>query len=485
MNVRGIGVATMIGMALGAIAGAVPSPDGLRVWLDATARETVEIDGVGRVARWRNRVEGGPAAEAEAGHGPVLVADGMDGRPVLRFSGGEWLRLPALRSETGPVAVFVVAQRLDEQAGQGGWQRIVSCWNGEAQDDNKPPCFCQTGDAKGTGQLFEPTVFDVVRNDVGLHPVWLGRNGRHEGQNLRGDIAEVLVYDRGFVSEDAIQEVLRYLGEKWGARILRQDKGWTLAGPLPEPPPRVTDALPLSDQENRQGWTSYPNFSDEFTGTELDPEKWWATNPTWLGRQPALFHPSNVRVADGELQLTMRRWFPDDGPADKGYHTYTSAAVQSRERVLYGYFEIEAKPMRSHGSSAFWFYDHTPSIWTEIDVFEIGGGAPGHERSYHMNAHVFHTPEERRHWNVGGKWTAPWDLADDFHVYGLEWDQAELKYYVDGVLVRRMKNTHWHQPLTLNFDSETMPNWFGLPRDEDLPSTFRIRYVRTWKGPGR
>jgi hypothetical protein len=44
-----------------------------------------------------------------------------------------------------------------------------------------------------------------------------------------------------------------------------------------------------------------------------------------------------------------------------------------------------------------------------------------------------------------------------------------------------MKNTHWHQPLTLNFDSETMPNWFGMPRDQDLPSTFRIRYVRAWK----
>jgi beta-glucanase (GH16 family) len=66
-------------------------------------------------------------------------------------------------------------------------------------------------------------------------------------------------------------------------------------------------------------------------------------------------------------------------------------------------------------------------------------------------------------------------------VYGLEWTKEELKYYVDGVLVRSMRNTHWHQSLTLNFDSETMPNWFGMPRDEDLPSTFSIRYVRSWK----
>ena len=73
------------------------------------------------------------------------------------------------------------------------------------------------------------------------------------------------------------------------------------------------------------------------------------------------------------------------------------------------------------------------------------------------------------------------DLADDFHVYGLEWDEREIKFYFDGVLVRNGPNTDWHQPLTLNFDSETMPEWFGLPKDEDLPSTFSIEYVRAWK----
>jgi len=43
------------------------------------------------------------------------------------------------------------------------------------------------------------------------------------------------------------------------------------------------------------------------------------------------------------------------------------------------------------------------------------------------------------------------------------------------------KNTHWHRPLYLIFDSETMPDWFGMPEDEDLPSTFNIEYVRAWR----
>ena len=33
----------------------------------------------------------------------------------------------------------------------------------------------------------------------------------------------------------------------------------------------------------------------------------------------------------------------------------------------------------------------------------------------------------------------------------------------------------------MNFDSETMPKWFGLPKKEDLPTTFSIEYVRSWK----
>jgi hypothetical protein len=31
------------------------------------------------------------------------------------------------------------------------------------------------------------------------------------------------------------------------------------------------------------------------------------------------------------------------------------------------------------------------------------------------------------------------------------------------------------------FDSMTMGSWLGMPRNEDLPSTFSIRYVRAWK----
>jgi len=261
----------------------------------------------------------------------------------------------------------------------------------------------------------------------------------------------------------------------------KPSKGWIRTGKLGPKPKRITDAFPLSDQANEGNWIKYELMSDEFKGTELDSNKWYPKNPGWLGRQPAYFYPGNVKVSDGKLHLTMRKQEVPEMPKDKGYHTYTSAAVQSKTKVKYGYFEVKCRPMKSHGSSSFWFYDNTPEWWIEIDVFEIGGGAPGFEKKYNMNVHVFRTPIEKKHWSMHGEWIAPLNLADDYHIYGLEWDKDKIKWYFDGVPVRRVENTHWHQPLTLNFDSETMPKWFGLPKDSDLPSTYSIEYVRAWK----
>jgi hypothetical protein len=82
--------------------------------------------------------------------------------------------------------------------------------------------------------------------------------------------------------------------------------------------------------------------------------------------------------------------------------------------------------------------------------------------------------------NKGG-WVKFEPMTDEFDGNELEWDKDEIKYFVDGVAVRTVENTHWHQPLFLTFDSETMPDWFGMPKDEDLPSTFSIEYVRAWK----
>ena len=256
---------------------------------------------------------------------------------------------------------------------------------------------------------------------------------------------------------------------------------WTRMGELGSLPKRFSNNLPLSDQSNQGKWIAYVPVTDEFEENALDRKKWIPGPRGWKGRQPSWFSPKNVGVQDGHLELTMKKEEPPEHLKKSGYHTYSSAIVYSNELVRYGYFEVRAKPMNSAGSSSFWFSNSEGPWRTEIDVFELGGKAKGFEHRYNMNLHVFHSPDSKEHWNTGGRWNAPWRFADDFHVYGLEWNDRELTYYVDGVPVRRVENTHWHQPLYMIFDSETMPNWLGLPEDEDLPSTYRIDYVRSWK----
>lgn len=240
----------------------------------------------------------------------------------------------------------------------------------------------------------------------------------------------------------------------------------------------ITVASAHAGPPDGSDWIPIPELTDEFDGTTLDTTKWHDHNPTWPGRKPGFFAKSNVSVQGGKLHLrTMAEELPN---LPEGYHTFTTAAVQSKALVKYGYFEIKCRPMRSKASSAFWFYHATDAIWTEIDVFEICGEGEKWQNRFHMNAHVFRSPKTKRHIQSPDVWKAPFPLAEEDHVYALEWDEKTLRWHVDGKVVREIPNRHWHQPLSLNFDSETMPDWFGLPDKATLPAVFSIDYVRAW-----
>jgi hypothetical protein len=464
---------------------ATPADDGfnrqgLVLWLDASQAGTVARDAAGAVVGWTDRNGGRRSATRAAGApGPRFVEHAMNGLPVLRFGGKDHLEIPPIRETAGEVTVFIVAQRQPAQAGGEGWQRWLSS-DGGAENDDRAPSFALHDGARGA-QL-DPTVLEKHEGGVEIARMSLGRNQRMQGNYLQGDIAEILVFDRDFIAEGQIREVRQYLSRKWGAKNDGASRGWTRKGDLPDRPARTTDAYPLSDQGNAGGWVRYEPMCDEFAGDALDAAKWWDHNPRWKGRPPAPFLARNLRVENGELCLTMAAE-PGQKPDGGGFGGFSSAAVQSRTRVKYGYFETRAKPMRSHGSSGFWLYYHDATEHTEIDIFELGAGAPKYERYYHMGLHVFHSPTAKPDASTGDDWQAPWNLADDYHIFGLDWNEKTIDYFVDGVLVRRVDNAAWHQALTLNFDSETMPGWFGMPDAKELPSTYRIDYSRVWRKP--
>jgi hypothetical protein len=66
----------------------------------------------------------------------------------------------------------------------------------------------------------------------------------------------------------------------------RPTKVWTRVGPLGPTPKHVSDAYPLSDQQNKAGWVKFEPMSYEFEGKELDRSKWTVGMSWWKGRQP-------------------------------------------------------------------------------------------------------------------------------------------------------------------------------------------------------
>ncbi len=230
-----------------------------------------------------------------------------------------------------------------------------------------------------------------------------------------------------------------------------------------------------------EGWKFIPELSDEFNGKGLDTTKWYPFNPGWKGREPGYFSPANVRVRHGNLILTSKTETLMNIPPE--FHTFTTAAVKSKKRMLYGYYEVRFQPMDSRASSAFWFYAIDPDIWTEIDVFEICGSHPEKEweHKYFATTHVMKAPGVEKHISDNVEWKAPYRLADNFQICGLEWTEKEIKWYLNGEVIRTRENTYWHQPLDMNFDSETMPEWFGLPDVNDKAGHFKIDYIRVWQ----
>jgi beta-glucanase (GH16 family) len=242
--------------------------------------------------------------------------------------------------------------------------------------------------------------------------------------------------------------------------------------------------LPMSDPLNEGGWVIYEPLSDDFDGTHLDTSKWRTNIAGWPGRPPALFVDHDVEVSHGTLQITMRKEPVRSEEAKMGFHDYTTGAVQSLASVLYGYFEVRAKAMKSAGSSAFLFADKDEKNWNEIDVFEMGGALPANTRRVYMSVHNFVEDgiEVNRHSTKFIKMRS--NVADEFHVYGLDWSPDSLDFYIDGRLRRHLPNTSWHIPANMVFDAETEVDWFGMPNDSDLPSVFLIDYVHAWKkGP--
>ena len=269
-------------------------------------------------------------------------------------------------------------------------------------------------------------------------------------------------------------------------------------------PPGAPGVLPASDPSNSGGWILNMRFSDEFDGDELDRDKWIVQGEdgkyfTWRGRAPAQYAAHNLRIQDGVLKLRSQ-WEPDFDfhPQPHNGFSYgqykgepmpvTAAAVISRDRFMHGYMEVRTKAGDAAVTSAFWAIGYQ----SEIDFYEQLG-RPKRQGSIRDNHYMFSIYDWRPPVVRPNKiWThtheLPFRVADEFHVYGCEWGDEYLKFYLDGELVRETTREEvgdrWTltNPMELWFDTEIF-EWLGVPHEEELPVDYEIDYVRVWQKP--
>jgi hypothetical protein len=285
---------------------------------------------------------------------------------------------------------------------------------------------------------------------------------------------------------------------------------------------------PVSDLLNSGGWELNSELSDEFNESILNRDRWLVigefengvpvykdpdspNRKVWIGRAPSQFSGRNYRLENGKLILETR-WEPNfpfstipDGT--EVYKNITTACIIGRKMFTYGYMEIKCKAADAEVTSSFWATGNN----TELDMFEFFGD--------HRQANKLDKDRELwwsiHDWSQSGGpsvYTEYHDLgyrvADAFHVYGFDWSEAGIKYYVDGKLLTQAsaeridayalskgfsKGYVITKAIKIWLDQETFP-WHGVPdsmadlelnsptdKKDDGIVDFEIDYVRIWQ----
>ncbi len=240
-------------------------------------------------------------------------------------------------------------------------------------------------------------------------------------------------------------------------------------------------------------------WSDEFDGDALDPETWFFESgdgsqygiPGWGNNELQWYEPDNARLEDGKLVIESFRLYSNG-------KDYTSARLNTRDRFAFRYGRIEARIRLPKGQGiwpAFWMMpqDDTYGTWAasgEIDIMEAinldGSGGNTVHGTIHYGA------QWPNNVYTGNDFDPAASVSDEFHTYALEWDQSEMRWYVDDVMYG-MQNSWFtagndfpapfNERFYIIFNVAVGGNWPGPPNvDTRLPVSMEVDYVRVYSG---
>jgi len=202
------------------------------------------------------------------------------------------------------------------------------------------------------------------------------------------------------------------------------------------------------------GWEL--TWHDEFDGPNVDVAKWDRINlRNSHNNEKQYYRPEQASIVDGNLRITAT----NEPLQDKDYR---SARLESWQTFGPGRFEARIDLPTTQGMwPAFWLHPRAVQWPTggEIDILENRGSQPLLVSSaYHWQTDPS-VPCCSQHQYVFEEYTAneggnPVNFHEGFHVYAVEWEATQLRFYVDGVL----KCTDTTASYTCSWDTTAAPN---------------------------
>ena len=190
------------------------------------------------------------------------------------------------------------------------------------------------------------------------------------------------------------------------------------------------------------------SFEDEFDGDTVD-WKVWSGHLTAPGgasfmRRGGYWNADLVETVDGNLIIPLK--YLSDGYAGGGPGWY-SAAIETQPdgagtgfTQTYGYFEVRCiLPKCADCWAAFWMMNdgvyrvgEDGMDGTEIDVFESPYYGKAQNNMVSSDLHYDGYNEEHQHLGAK-KYLIKGDPYSEFNTYGVEWNENEYVFYINGV----------------------------------------------------
>ena len=236
-------------------------------------------------------------------------------------------------------------------------------------------------------------------------------------------------------------------------------------------------------------------WSDEFNGTDgtlPDSTKWTYDlgGGGWGNSELETYTNStaNVQQKGGYLVITAIKGGTPSIP------TYTSARIKTQGLYDHGYGRVEARIKIPYGQGmwpAFWMLGNNINTvsWPtcgEIDIMENIGKEPSTVHG------TIHGPGYSGANGIGSPYTLPNNqkFSDDFHIYAIEWEPNQIRFYVDNTLYATRTSSEIPAGTTWVFDHNFFiilnvaigGGWPGNPDGTTVfPQTMLVDYVRVYE----